>query len=133
MTSIKNKAGKSGYNHCRDEKHWTDDCLHRHVTGTALNALRLRKKNTDAPQLLHTGKEKDKGGESDNDPSLGEPEGVALVSLAAGIVVRLDPDKLYPDNCASHIQTFLEKWLMGTYETQIGLHTISNGWLNTAS
>ena len=57
---------------------------------------------------------------------------VAIVSPAAGIVVRLDPDTLYLDNCANHTQTFLKKWLMGTYETQIGLHTISNGEQNTA-
>ena len=24
MTSIRNKAGKSGFNHCRDEIHWMD-------------------------------------------------------------------------------------------------------------
>ena len=58
---------------------------------------------------------------------------MALVSPAAGIVVRLDSDKLYLDNCASHTQTYLEKWLLGTYETQVGLHTISNGGQNTAS
>ena len=125
MTGIKNKADKSGCNHCRDKTHWMDNCPHLHVTSEALEAL--RKKNTAAPQLLHAGEEKDKGGESDNDHSLGELEGVALVSPAAGIVVRLDPDKLYLDNCARHTQTFLEKWLMGTYETQIGLNTISNG------
>ena len=54
----------------------------------------------------------------DDDPSISELEGVALVSPATGIVVRLGPVKLYLDSCASHIQTFLEKWLMGTmYET----------------
>ena len=64
------------------------------------------------------GEEKDKGGELDDDPSISELEGVALVSPATGIVVRLGPVKLYLDSCASHIQTFLEKWLMGTmYET----------------
>ena len=62
-----------------------DNCPHLHVTGEALAAL--RKKNTAAPQLLHVCKEKDKGGESDNDPSLGEMEGVVLVSPASGIVV----------------------------------------------
>ena len=67
MTGIKNKAGKSGCNHCRDEKHWMDNCPHRHVTGAALEAL--CKKNMAALQLLHMGEEKDKGGESDNDPS----------------------------------------------------------------
>ena len=58
---------------------------------------------------------------------------MALVSPAAGIVVRLDSDKLYLDNCASHTQTYLEKWLLGTCETQVGLHTISNGGQNTTS
>ena len=101
MTGIRNKAGKSGCNHCRDEKHWIDNCPHRHVTGATLDAL--RKKNTPAPQLLHVGKEKDKRGESDDNPSLSELEGVALVSPAADIIVRLDPDKLYLDSCASHI------------------------------
>ena len=95
------------------------------MTVKAIEAL--CKKNMAAPQLLHAGKEKENGGESDDDPSLGELEGVALVSPAAGIVVRLDPDKLYLENCASHTQTYMEKWLMGTYETQIGPHTISNG------
>ena len=61
------------------------------MTGEALEAL--RKKNTTALQLLHTGEEKDNGDESDGDPSLSELEDVALVSPAAGIVVRLDPDK----------------------------------------
>ena len=85
------------------------------MAGEVLEAL--RKKNTAAPQLLHAGEEKEKGGESDDDPILGELEGVVLVLPAAGIVVRLDPDKLYLDNCASHTQTYVEKWLMGTYET----------------
>ena len=131
MAGIRNKAGKSGCNHCRGEKHWMDNCPHQHVTGAALDAL--RKKNTAVPQLLHAGEEKDKEGESDDDPSLSELEGVTLVSPAASIVVRLNTDKLYLDRCASHIQTFWEKWLVGTYETQIGLHTISNGGQNTAS
>ena len=100
-----------------------DSCPHLHVTDEALEAL--RKKNTAAPQLLHAGEEKENGGESDDDPSLSK--------LAAGIAVRLEPDKLYLDNCASHTQTYMEKWLMGTYETQIGLHTISNWGQNTAS
>ena len=95
------------------------------MAGAALNAL--RKKNTAAPQLLHASKEKGKGGELDDDPSFSELKSVALVSPAAGIVVPLDPDKLYLDSCASHIQTCLEKWLFGTYETQIWLYTISNG------
>ena len=69
----------------------------------------------------------------DDDPSISELEGVALVSPATGIVVRLGPVKLYLDSCASHIQNFLEKWLMGTCETQIGLHAICNGGQNTAS
>ena len=91
MTGIRNKAVKSRCNHCRDETHWMDNCPHLQVAGEALEAL--RKKNTTAPQLLHAGEEKDNGGESDDDPSLSELEGVALVSPAAGIVVRLDPDK----------------------------------------
>ena len=81
-------------------KHWMDNCPHRHVTGEALDAL--HKKNAAAPPLLHADKEKDKVGESDDDGSLIKLEGVALVSPAAGIVVRLDPDKLYLDSCASH-------------------------------
>ena len=52
MTSIKNKVGKSGCNHCCDETDWMDNCPHIHVTGEALEAL--RKKNTAAPQVLHT-------------------------------------------------------------------------------
>ena len=44
MTGIRNKAGKSGCNYCRDETHWMDNCPHLHVTGEALEAL--RKKNT---------------------------------------------------------------------------------------
>ena len=103
MTGIKNKAGKSGCNHCCNETHWMDNFPHLHATGEALESL--RKKSTAAPQLLHAGEEKDKGGESDDDPGLGELEGGALVSPAAGIVV----------NCASHTQTYMEKWLMGTY------------------
>ena len=59
MIGIRNKAGKSGCNFYCDEKHWIDNCLHRHVTGAALDAL--CKKNTPAPQLLHAGKKKDKG------------------------------------------------------------------------
>ena len=108
-----------------------DNCLHLHVTGEVLQALRT--KNTAAPQLLHAGEEKDNRGESDDDTSLSELEGVALVSPAAGIVVRLDTDKLYLDNCASHTQAYMEKWLMGTYETQVGLNIISNGGQNIAS
>ena len=77
------------------------------MTGTALNAL--RKKNTAALQLLHAGEEKDSGGKSDDDPCLGDLGGVALVSPAAGIIVRLCKRKLYLDRCASHIQTFLKK------------------------
>ena len=91
------------------------------------------KKHTAAPQLLHVGEGKDRGGESDDYPSLGDLEGVALVSPAAGIIVRLSKRKLYLDSCVSNIQTFLEKWLENTYEAQIGLHTISNGGHNTAS
>ena len=51
----------------------------------------------------------------------------------ASLFDYVDPDNLYLDSCVSHIQTFLEKLLMGTYETQIGLHTISNWGQNTAS
>ena len=51
-TGIRNKACKSGCNHCRDKKHWMDNCLHRHVTDTALGAL--PKKNTVVSQLLLT-------------------------------------------------------------------------------
>ena len=86
MTGIKNTADTSGCNRCRDEKHWIDNCTHRHVTGAALEAL--RKNNTAAPQLLHASEEKDKGGESDDDPILSELEGVALASPAAGITRR---------------------------------------------
>ena len=75
MIGIKNKAGKNGCNHCRDETHWMNNCPHLHVTSEALEAL--HKKNAAAPQLLHAGDEKDKGVESDDDPSLGELEGVA--------------------------------------------------------
>ena len=57
MTDIRNKAGKSGCNHCRDETHWMDSCPHLHVTGEALEAL--RRKNTAAPQLLRAGEEKE--------------------------------------------------------------------------
>ena len=85
MTDIRNKTDKSGCNHCRDKTYWMDICPHLQVTGEALEAL--RKKNTAAPQLLHAGEEKDNGGESDDDPSLSELEGVALVSPAAVIVV----------------------------------------------
>ena len=56
--------------------------------------------------------EEENEGESDDDPSLGNLEGVALVSLATGIIVRLNPDKIYLDSCASHIQlhTLLDIW-----------------------
>ena len=67
MTGIKNKAGKSGCNHCRDETHWMDNYPHLRVTGEALEAL--RKKNTGAPQLLHEGEEQENEGESCDDPS----------------------------------------------------------------
>ena len=33
----------------------------------------------------------------------------------------------------THTQTYMEKWLMGTYETKIELHSISNLRQNTAS
>ena len=91
MTGIANKAGKTGCNHCRDPKHCMENCPHRHVTGAELKVL--RKKHTAAPQLLHVGKGKDKGGDSDDGPSLGDLEGVALVSLAAGYIVRLSKRK----------------------------------------
>ena len=43
MTGIKNKAGKSGCNHCRDETHWMDNCPHLHVTSEALEKPFARK------------------------------------------------------------------------------------------
>ena len=131
MTGIANKAGKTGCNHCCDPKHWMENCPNRHPTGAELGAL--RKKDVAVSQLLHVGEGTGKGGESDDDPSLGNLEGVALVSPAVGIVVQMRKRKLYLDSCASHIQTFLEMWQEITYETQIGLHTISNGGQNTAS
>ena len=77
--------------------------------------------------------EEENEGESDDDPSLGNLEGVALVSLATGIIVRLNPDKIYLDSCASHIQVYLTRYMRETFETQIGLHTIRNESQNTAS
>ena len=55
-----------------------------------------------------------------------------LVSPAASIIVRLDPDKLYLDSCASHAQVYLTRHPRDTFEMQIGFHTISNGGQNTA-
>ena len=37
------------------------------------------------------------------------------------------------DSCANDIPTFLETYLKNIYETQIGLHAISNSGQNTAS
>ena len=105
--------------------------MNMHFTGAELTAL--RKKNTAAPQLLHDGEKKEEEKDVDDDPSLGELEGVALVSPAAGFIVRLDPEKLYLDSCASDIQVYKDTHLENVYETQIGLHTISNGGQNTAS
>ena len=104
MTGIDNKAGKTGCNHCRNPKHWLENCPHWHVAGADLEVL--RKKHTAAPQLLHFGEGKNRGDESDNDPSLGDLEGVALMLSAAGIIVRMSKRKLYFDSCASDIQTF---------------------------
>ena len=102
MTGIANKAGKTGCNHCCDPKHWLENCPHRHATGVELEAL--HNKHKAAPQLLHVGKRTGNRGESDDDPSFGDLEGVAMVSPATGIVVRLDHErKLYLDSCASHI------------------------------
>jgi len=103
-------------------------CPHRDASAEDLKVI--RKKNAQAPQLLHVG-EKD-GDDWNDDSSLSELEGVTLVSPAAGAVVRLDSNKIYLDSCASHIQVFLEKHLTDWYETQVGLHTISNGGQNTA-
>ena len=58
---------------------------------------------------------------------------MACVSPAAGFEMpKLDPNKLYLDSCASHSQMYLERYLIELYETQMGLHTISNGGPSTA-
>ena len=69
----------------------------------------------------------------DDDPSLGDLDGVALVSPVAGYIVQLSKRKNILDSRARDIQIFLEKWLTDTYETQMRLHTISNGGQNTTS
>ena len=74
MTNITNKADKTRYNHCRDPKHWLENCPHRHVTSAELQAI--RRKHMAALQLLHAGEGTENGGELDDDPSLGNLEGV---------------------------------------------------------
>lgn len=134
MTGVTNLAGVSGCFHCWDKSHWKNKCKNRHVTGAELVAL--RKKNMGAsvaPQLLHVSEEKEETGDVEDDPSLGDLEGVALASPAAGTIVRLEPDKLYLDSCASDTQVYTENFINKVFETHVGLHTISNGGQNTAS
>merc|ERR1712115_519351 len=57
-----------------------------------------------------------------------------MVSPAAGFVTpKLDPTKLYLDNCASHSQMYHRGYMRDCYETQMGLHSVSNGGDSTAS
>ena len=87
MTGIANKAGQTGCSPCYDPKHWRNRCPYKDVTSAEL-AL-LRKKNKLSPRLMRVRKEGKS--ESDDDMSLGDLKGVALVLPAAGIIVRLDP------------------------------------------
>ena len=128
MTGIANKASQTGCNHCFDPRHWLNRCPHKDASGAEFKIL--RKKHTTSLRLLNVGNEDER--ESDYDPILGDLEGVALVSPTTGIIMRLDPEKIYLDSCASHIQVYLTRHLRDTFQTQIGIHTMSNGGQNTA-
>jgi hypothetical protein len=90
----------------------------------------LKNKHATSPQLVQVGDmggAEEGAGDGDNDLSLRELEGVALVLPAAGIVMRLDPRKIYLDSCTSHTQVYLQRWIRNMYETQVGLHIIRMG------
>ena len=78
MTGIANKAGKKRCNNCHAPDHGIDWCPYKNTSAVELKLL--RKKHAASPQLLHVGEES--GGESDVDVSLGDLEGVTLVSPA---------------------------------------------------
>ena len=51
-----------------------------------------------------------------------------MVSLTAYFVTpKLDPNKIHLDCCAGHGQLYHTGYMTEWYETQMGLHVVSNG------
>lgn len=130
MTGIVNKQGRKGCDKCGAPGHWKATCPHKNKTEDKLKIIRAR--NGASPQLVKV-TDTDKGNAGEELEEIWVEEGVACVSPTAGFETpKLDPDKLYLDSCASHSQMYLEGYLTELYETQMGLHTISNGGPSTA-
>ena len=136
LTGIQNNAGREGCDKCGARDHWKATCPHADVSPVELAILRA--KNSAGPQLVTVGgpgdgTEATQEGASPPD-AWANLEGVALVSPAANFITpKLDPHKLYLDNCASHSQMYRKEYISDSYETQMRLHLISNGGPSTAS
>ena len=118
------------------ENHWKATCQHADTPPAELAILRA--KNSAGPQLVTVGGPDDGAQASQQDVSApntwDDLEGVTMVSPTAYFVTsKIDPNKFYLDCCASHGQMCHIGYMIEWYETQMGLHTVSNGGPSTAS
>ena len=105
MTGIRNKAGREGCNKCGARDHWKATCQHADASPAELAILWA--KYSASPQLVTVGVPDDGAQAFQQDVSApnmwDDLEGVTMVSPTTYFVTpKLDPNKIYPDCCASH-------------------------------